>query len=231
GISIKGNAGAAGTNGTKLSAGAAAPTASVPASPAAGDMYIKTGSSPVLYTFASGAWDTGVALGGSAAASGLNVELRVTKTAAQTLAATDTTVAQTTSGEAVVYSTTNDAHAALTGGNTWDGTTFTVGGTGAGWYQLTSQFMVCNTTSNFANQNVSMLMEINGDAALSIYGTTTANLGNVALPKYSIRSVASGLVYLSAGDAVQIKAKGNSGSATLAIRTDGSSYFSVIKLN
>ena len=156
-----------------------------------------------------------------------NVELRVTKTASQTLVATDNTIAQTTSGEAVVYSATNDTHAGLTGGNTWDGTTFTVGSTGAGWYQLTSQLMA---TNNGLNQVISMLIEINNNSASSIYGTVSYLLGNVALPGFHIRSVATGVVYLSAGDVIKIKAKGSAATAALALRTDGSTYFSVVRL-
>lgn len=159
-----------------------------------------------------------------------SIELRVAKTAAQSLAGNDPTVAQTTTGEAVVYSATNHANAVLTGGNTWDGTTFTVGSTGAGWYQLTSQLMANNTASSTANSVMSMLIEINAAAGSSIFGTTTYSLGNIAMPGFNIRSVATGVVYLAAGDVVKVKAKGGTATAALALRTDGSTNFSVVRL-
>ncbi len=212
--------------------------------PTGGTSYTITGTSQLLSSpyalYAKNGTPTGGTAGQVLTTDGTNaswatpsfpsIELRATKTAAQTLAATDITVAQTTTGEAVVYSATNDAHAALTGGNTWDGTTFTVGSTGAGWYQLTSQLMAYNTISNIVNNTISMLIEINATSASSIYGTTTYNIGNVALPQFSIRSVATGVVYLSAGDVVKIKAKGSATQSQLALRVDGSTYFSVVRL-
>jgi len=229
------------------------------ASPATGLLVYQTDNTPGFYFFNGTMWTSlngtngqGVPTGGttgqvlakvngtdynthwvtpSASSAYPNVELRVTKTTsqAQTLALTDTSIPQTTNGDLITFSDINDSNAVLTGGNTWNGNTFTIGSTGGGWYQLSSQLVCSNPTTN---QYTVLIIEINSDITRSIHGTNGYGINNVGRSGYTIRSMASGVVYLAAGDVVRIKAMGSQYfvSNALIVRTDGVTNFTVIKI-
>jgi hypothetical protein len=230
----------AGLAGGKLSYGTAG--ASTALGWSAGGVSINAGSS--AYTLPTGRGTSGQVLStnGSGAATWTtpaftatypNVELSAVNTTQQTITGTFTS---TTFNTLTLGS--NSANATLTGGNTWNGTTFTVGSTGAGWYQITGYFLGVAAGSNgITNNGYQVALDKNGTFAPS--GTATAGTYPLIFTTYdsSLNSVGlrnrSGfqtVVYLAAGDYLNLRAQAWSNSASTYTSTEGSTNLQIVRL-
>ena len=124
----------------------------------------------------------------------------------------------------------------LTGGNTWNGTTFTVGSTGAGWYQVTSNFLgVASGSNGVVTIGYQVALDKNGS-----FGTSpTAGTYPLAFTTYD-SSVSSSIlknhaliqtvVFLAAGDFLNFRAQSWSTSTSAYTSTEGSSNVQIVRL-
>lgn len=182
-----------------------------------------------FYFHSGTAW---TAVGGSGSDTYPNVELAVTNTSQQTIS----NLFGGNSFTTLSLSSTNSGNAALSGGNTWNGTTFTVGSTGAGWYQVTANFLGVTSGSNgMTTIGYQVAMDKNNTftttpsagtypAAFSTYNSSTSSsiLKNLA----TIQSV----VYLAAGDYINFRAQSWSTGTAAYTSTDGSTNLQIVRL-
>ena len=163
-----------------------------------------------------------------------SIELSTTNTAQQTVASVFGQPIYT----ALTLSSSNNNGATLTGGNTWNGTTFTVGATGAGWYQITGNFVgVASGSNGVINNGYQVVLDKNGAFAGS--GTATAGTYPLAFTTYGSTlnstllknlSTLQAVVYLSAGDYLNFRAQAYSNSAAAYTSTDGSTNLQIVRL-
>lgn len=161
-----------------------------------------------------------------------SIELAVSNTTQQTIS----TLFATSSFTQLTLSSTNDANAALTGGNTWNGTTFTVGATGAGWYHIQAQFVGVTTGSNGVTTiGYQVVLDRNNTftntptagtypLAFSTYNSSTASLFLKNL------STIDKVVYLPSGTFLNFRAQSYSTSTSAYTSTDGSSNLTIVRL-
>ena len=172
------------------------------------------------------------AVGGSSASAYPNIEVRSAYSTQQSI----TGLFNTATFNTLTFPTTNGANATLTGGNTWDGTTFTVGTTGAGWYQITGQFVGVASGSN-AVTTVGYQVVVDRNNAFG----TTATVGtypfcistyNSSTSSSILKNVStlSNVVYLAAADVLNLRAQSWSTSTAANTSTDGSSNIQITRL-
>lgn len=161
-----------------------------------------------------------------------NIELSTTNTVQQAISSLFGTPNFTT----LNLSSGNNTNASLTGGNTWTGTTFTIGTTGAGWYQITAHYIgVLSGTNNVTNVGANIVLDKNG-----AFGTSPA-LGTypLATSTYDLQSSSSFLknhssiqmvTYLAAGDYLNLRAQSWSTSTASYSSTDGSTNIQIIRI-
>lgn len=151
-----------------------------------------------------------------------NVELATTVTTAQNVQNQGTTLG----GDLLVFSATNNANATLTGGNTWDGSTFTVGSSGAGAYEFTSQLRNSQNVAaailfyldkNGANTNGSPQYLCVYDAPSQAYSTER----NI--------SYFSNVLFLAAGDKIRFYGQSTSPNINATTSTEGASYLTITR--
>jgi hypothetical protein len=164
----------------------------------------------------------------AASGGGLDVQLFVTPTVSQTISA----LAGAGTSTRLEFSQTNPAGAQLTGGNTWNGSVFTVGAQGAGWYQITAATRgVQSNGSTLSAVGVLPLLDIN-DAMLNTDNNPSA-IGvapfNTAMLNTRNSGYLSKLVFLSAGQTVEIQGIGISTSTPAVTSTDGNTYLLIEK--
>jgi len=126
----------------------------------------------------------------------------------------------------------------LTGGNTWNGTTLTVGSTGAGWYQVTSNFVgVASGSNGVVTIGYQVALDKNG--AFAGTGTATAGTYPLAFTTYDSSTSSSLLknhsliqtvVFLAAGDNLNFRAQSWSTVNAANTSTDGSSNVQIVRL-
>ena len=203
-------------------------------------------ASATTYLRGDGSWSMP-----SASAATPNVELLAKVTTSQTI--NDLENANPPTFTTLVFSATNDAKASLTGGNTWNGNTFTVGTNGAGWYQVSVQMVAAGTSgsnTNAANNIlVHMFLDKNngfgnapGNNTAPAYINSTTN--NTVFPYTWSNFITAGssnvwlkglaqintLIYLSARDFINLKACSESNNAPAKTSSDGSSNITIVRV-
>lgn len=130
----------------------------------------------------------------------------------------------------LIFSSSNGTGAALTGGNTWNGSVFTVGSTGTGTYQIT----VHMTPAPPSNLGVHFFLDKNnaiGNATSTTapYALSTYNL-NASGGNLRFNSTISTVIYLAAGDQITFRAQSISTSTTSNTNPDGSNNIQIVRL-
>ena len=131
------------------------------------------------------------------------------------------------------FSTTNNTNALLTGSNSWDGSVFTVGTTGAGWYQVDAQIVgIVSGTSTSANVGVLFFMDKNNAVGPSmsgaVYRASYDSVTSATILKN--RSALSTLVYLAAGNTLRFRGISFSTSTTANTSVDGSTFLNIVRV-
>lgn len=217
------------------------------ASPAAGLLVYQTDGVTGFYYYNGAAW----ILLRDAANTYPNVELFTSVTTSQTV--TDLENASPPTFSVLNFSSSNNANASLTGGNTWNGNTFTVGAGGAGWYKVEVQMVAAGTAGSNTNAANNILVHMfmdknnsfgtnpgNNTAPAYIQSTTnnttypytwsnfiTAGSSNVWLKGLAQISTT---IYLAVGDFINFKACSESNSAAARTTSDGSSNITITRL-
>jgi hypothetical protein len=198
------------------------------ASPATGLIVYQTDGVTGFYYYSGTAW----VLLRDAVNSYPNVELSVANTTQQSI--TSTIISSTFN--TLTLSSTNNTSALLTGGNTWNGTTFTVGTGGAGWYQVTGNFVGVASGSNATSNNgYQVVADKNGSfgtsPAANIYplgfSTYNSTLNSSFLKNLSTLQL---VVYLATGDYLNFRAQAYSNSAAAYTSTDGSTNLQIVRI-
>lgn len=197
-------------------------------SPATGLMIFQTDNTPGFYYFNGSAW---AAVGGSSTAAYPNVELAVTNTTRQTITALTGDINNTTN--TLVLSNSNSANASLTGGNTWDGSVFTVGSTGAGWYQINAQAIGVSNTGGLSSVGILYYLDVNNTVTGktgSKYISTIYGSGQVNETVLRQASHLNTLIYLNANDNIRLRAFSASNVTAANTSTDGSTYLNIVRV-
>ncbi|MFW8627932.1 hypothetical protein [Deinococcus sp. ME38] len=120
-------------------------------------------------------------------------------------------------------------------GNTWDGSTFTVGASGAGLYYVQAHLLTVDNPTNANNTvGVQLMIELNGasyGSASNMYGVYPIPSGSNTPSGLKGRGMINYMLYLNAGDSLKIKGlSANSGQTTQLAATAGSNVL-IARLN
>ena len=159
-----------------------------------------------------------------------NVELSVTNTTIQNIpdltGGTSTTVLN--------FSGSNNPNASLTGGNTWNGSVFTVGSTGAGWYQINSQVRGVSATGTLSSVGVLYYMDRNNSVGAgktgAMYLSSIFGSGNTFENVLRQASHLDTFIYLNAGDTIRFRAFSPSNSTAANTSADGSTFLNIVRI-
>lgn len=196
------------------------------ASPATGLMIYQTDNTPGFYYYSGSSWRTMTENNNK----GVSTELIATKNTSQALSlAPQSSLPQV--ADVVPFQTTSSS-ATLTNGNTWSGTTFTVGATGAGLYMVTVQL-----TADLAS--VFPMLELNGGGIsnqnnfFGIGAGTNAfgNNGGAAITFRNFRGNLTALVPMIAGDYFKVRAQNTSPVIMTMLSGDNGCKLTIVKLN
>lgn len=203
-------------------------------------------ASATTYLRGDGSWSAP-----TSTATTLNVELFSKVSTSQTI--NDLENASPPTFTTLNFSSSNDANASLTGGNTWNGNTFTVGTSGAGWYQVAVQMVAAGISGSNTNAANNILVHMFLDKN-NIFGNTPGNntapayinstTNNTVFPYTWSNFITAGssnfwlkglaqintIIYLNAGDFINFKACSESNNAPARTSTDGSSNITIIKI-
>lgn len=194
------------------------------ASPANGLMVYDT-DLKAFYFYNGTAW-TAV---GNSASSGISLQLFVTKTTSQItpLGSNMPGAAIETATVDIPFQSTNTG--TLTGGNTWDGTTFTVGASGAGLYQIDVRL------TGVVMSAIPMLDFGGGYATSSIYGMSqnvpSGGTSYSSVPAFCKRGILTTTVYLPAGAFFKVRASSTTTVVGADLNGDASCRLTIVKLN
>ena len=159
-----------------------------------------------------------------------NVEVSVTNTTIQNIP----DLAGGTSTTVLNYSGSNNPNASLTGGNTWNGSVFTVGSTGAGWYQINSQVRGVSATGTLSSLGVLYYMDRNNSVGAgktgAMYLSSIFAAGNTAENVLRQASHLDTFIYLNAGDTLRFRAFSPSNSTPANTSADGSTYLNIVRI-
>ena len=173
------------------------------------------------------AWVTPSAGGGSAYP---NVELSVTNTTIQNIP----DLAGGTSTTVLNFSGSNNENASLTGGNLWNGSVFTVGSTGAGWYQINSQVRGVSATGTLNSIGVLYYMDKNNiigpGKTGAMYLSSIFASGNTAENVLRQASHLNTFIYLNAGDTLRFRAFSPSNVTAANTSADGSTFLNILRI-
>jgi hypothetical protein len=159
-----------------------------------------------------------------------NVEVSVTNTAIQNIpdltGGTSTTV--------LSFSGSNNPNASLTGGNTWNGSLFTVGSTGAGWYQINSQVRGVSPTGTLFSVGVLYYMDENNSVGAgktgALYLSSIFTSGNTSENVLRQASHLDTFIYLNAGDTLRFRAFSSSNATAANTSADGSTFLNIVRI-
>ncbi len=159
-----------------------------------------------------------------------NVEVSVTNTAIQNIpdltGGTSTTV--------LSFSGSNNPNASLTGGNTWNGSLFTVGSTGAGWYQINSQVRGVSPTGTLFSVGVLYYMDKNNSVGAgktgALYLSSIFTSGNTSENVLRQASHLDSFIYLNAGDTLRFRAFSSSNATAANTSSDGSTFLNIVRI-
>lgn len=230
--------GSGGGGGTSWSSGAGAPDPGT-VNPTAGAFYLNTANG-AIYKGDGTAW-TLLYTPAAVVEQFPNVEVAAASTTSQTLPGyTPSNDGATAAATQPLAYGSSLGGASLSGGNSWDGTVFTVGATGAGWYTFTAQARASNISpyeTAGANLNVLMVLTKNtasfpipatvangwlGQAVVSINSTASATARNMSAMTVTVR--------LAAGDKVRVLGWGSSTGSPVNTVTDGSTNITVTRV-
>ena len=228
---IQGPAGPAGANGLDGATGPMGPQGPA-GTPGANGQGVPTGGTTgqvlakVNGTDYNTQWVTPNA-GGSAYP---NVEVSVTNTTIQNIpdltGGTSTTV--------LSFSGYNNPNASLTGGNTWNGSLFTVGSTGAGWYQINSQVRGVSPTGTLFSVGVLYYMDKNNSVGAgktgALYLSSIFTSGNTSENVLRQASHLDTFIYLNAGDTLRFRAFSSSNATAANTSADGSTFLNIVRI-
>lgn len=119
-------------------------------------------------------------------------------------------------------------------GNTWDGSTFTVGASGAGLYYVQAHFLTVDNATPTNTVGVHLMIELNGAS----YGSSSNMYG--AYPNVNNQNMPSGLkgrgminymLYLNAGDSLKIKGLSANSTVTTQLAATTASNLLIARLN
>ena len=155
-----------------------------------------------------------------------NVELYVSNTSIQAIP----DLLGGTSSTLLTFSATNNPNASLTGGNTWNGSVFTVGT--AGWYEIDVQIVGVTNAGGLSSNGVDFFIDKNNTVGASKTGALYRNVRN-SQPSETILKNNSTLhtrIFLNAGD--NIRFRGLAWSNTIAANTsaDGSTFLNIVRI-
>ena len=197
------------------------------ATPAIGLMVYQTDGVTGFYYYNGSSW----IILKDAANTYPNVELSTSVTSQQTV----TGLFSSNNFSTLSYQS-NNSNASLTAGNTFNGTAFTVGTGGAGWYEIIANFVGVALGSNGV---VTVGSQIVLDKNSSFGTTATAGTYPLAIGTYnsSISSILiknycgiQTIVYLNAGDILNIRAQSWSTSTASYSSTEGSTNWMITRI-
>ena len=159
-----------------------------------------------------------------------NVEVSVTNTTIQNIpdltGGTSTTVLN--------FSGSNNPNASLTGGNTWNGSIFTVGSSGAGWYQINSQVRGVSPTGTLFSVGVLYYMDKNNSVGAgktgALYLSSIFTSGNTSENVLRQASHLDTFIYLNAGDTLRFRAFSSSNATAANTSSDGSTFLNIVRI-
>ena len=198
------------------------------ASPATGLLVYQTDGTAGFYFYNGTAWTT---VGGNSTT--LNsFELSVTKTSGETQVTNPGTNLAVVA-DAVTFSNTQGTGAALTGSNSWNGSTgtFTVGSGGAGLYQVDLQLVDgTNPIAPIPTLDVNATMtSSNLSPGNAIYGIGFNN--NNTLPTGSRgRGHLTATLLMGTGDSFIVRCSSGSTVIGATLSTNGSTYLRIVRL-
>ncbi len=156
-----------------------------------------------------------------------NVELNVVNNSIQNIPSLGSTVNITP----LTFGGPNNSNATLTGGNSWNGTNFTTGASGAGWYQFLVQVRGVTSSGTETNNGIYYFLDINNSGSFaSAYGSTYdlnnsgTNLGSRNGARLNC------VVYLAANTTVRFQGQSWSNSVPANTSADGSTAISIVRL-
>ena len=216
-----GNTGAAGPTGSTGATGATGPQGAagqgVPTGGTAGQVLSKIDA-----TNYNTQWTTPSTGGGTFP----SIELSTAVTASQNIA----TLAGSNTYTPLVFSSSNGTGAALTSGNTWNGSVFTVGSSGAGTYQITVHMMPIPPSQIGVQYYIDKNSAIGSTTSTTApYALSTYNL-NASGSNYRFNSTISTIIYLAAGDQITLRAQSISTGTTANTNPDGSNNLQIVRL-
>ena len=159
-----------------------------------------------------------------------NVELHIINNVTQSI----TSLGNGTTANLITFSGSNSANASLTGGNTWSGNTFTVGATGAGWYQINAQILGTGTDGvSTSAVGIPFYMDLNNtvggtmSSAILYRSNYSTNTNTIHLRNYNTMNT---LVYLSAGNTLRFYGISASNSVTGNTSSNGSTFLNIVRI-
>jgi hypothetical protein len=178
----------------------------------------------LIYTKSNGSWGSGVNISSTVSAYP-NVELNIANNSSQQI----NSLSGTANFDTLFFSGSNNIRASLTGGNSWNGTTFTVGGTGAGWYQFSTQVVGVTNTGGETIIGVAHYLDVNQvgtPICISTYDqyTNGANAGLRNSTKINC------MMYLDNGNTVRFRAQSWSTTTAAFTSTNGTTHLSITRI-
>ena len=158
-----------------------------------------------------------------------NIELNIRNNTTQSI----TSLGNGTSANQITFSGSS-SNTTLTGGNTWNGNTFTVGATGAGWYQINAQ-IVGTTTDGVSSTSIGIpfYMDLNNavgstmSSAILYRSNYTTQTNSTHLKN---NNTISTVLYLSAGDTLNFYGFSASNITSGNTSNNGSTYLNIVRI-
>ncbi|WP_191300783.1 hypothetical protein [Deinococcus indicus] len=119
-------------------------------------------------------------------------------------------------------------------GNTWDGSTFTVGASGAGLYYVQAHLLTIDNATPSNTVGVQLIIELNGasyGSASNMYGVYPTVNGPNMPSGVKGRGMINYMIYLNAGDSLKIKGLSANSSQTTQLAATAGSNLLIARLN
>ncbi|MGQ0622387.1 MAG: hypothetical protein ACT4QA_21170, partial [Panacagrimonas sp.] len=132
----------------------------------------------------------------------------------------------------LTFSNTNNANASLTDGNSWNGSVFTVGSKGAGWYQVNAQVVGVSAVGAVNNNGVQFFMDRNNTVGPTKTGALYRSISVFQTAESILKNQGSlnALIYLSANDTLRFRGFAQSNSTAANTSADGSTYLNILRV-
>jgi len=130
----------------------------------------------------------------------------------------------------LTFSATNNPNASLTGGNTWNGSVFTVGT--AGWYEIDVQIVGVTNTGGLSSNGVDFFMDKNNTVGASKTGALYRNVRSTQPSETILKNTSTlhTIIYLNAGDNIRFRGFAWSNSLAANTSADGSTYLTIVRV-